>query len=329
MRPSVVIGKNEVGFFGCWGACMVRKGINHLHLFVPVRNLHRSETLPVLQRLICTLVEEKVDHLDVALFDSTMQGRVSIEVLVVDVGTDANKNDGTVHMTITRRKEQWRVALVRLCIDGCIVLKQSINHIDMALYLDSCMERRQADVVCWVLAASSLIPIFDCCQLVAHGALVCVGAVGLVRCHFEAEAALDVEGRLGLWNAVLHLGATRNEDSAYLREATTRGDCEGWKDCNVQVAIVLALHILYERVDVVGLDGLHQRLRFPAQARTLATHAHRRQVLELGQRPGFGGAIPAEHVSAHATMVLADDEREHETARLALRNAIVVNPVGA
>ena len=68
------------------------------------------------------------------------------------------------------------------------------------------------------------------------------------------------------------------------------------------------------------LDGLHQRLSFPAQTRTLAAHAHGRQVLELGQRPGFSGAVAAEDVAAHAAVVLANNEGENKAARFALRH---------
>ena len=95
----------------------------------------------------------------------------------------------------------------------------------------------------------------------------------------------------------------------------------------MEVAVVLALHVLDERVDVVGLDGLHQRLGLPAQPRALAAHAHRRQVLELGQRPRFCRAVAAEDVPAHAAVVLADDKGKDKAARLALQDVGVVDPV--
>ena len=109
----------------------------------------------------------------------------------------------------------------------------------------------------------------------------------------------------------------------------TCGDGERGEDGDVEVAVVLALNVLDERVDVVSLNGLHQRLGLPAQARALSADAHGREVLELGQRPGFSCAVAAEDVTAHAAVVLADDEGENKATRLALRHVRVVDPVGA
>ena len=42
--------------------------------------------------------------------------------------------------------------------------------------------------------------------------------------------------------------------------ATHCGHGEGGEDSNVKVAVVLALHVLDEGVDVVGLDRLRRRV---------------------------------------------------------------------
>jgi len=107
----------------------------------------------------------------------------------------------------------------------------------------------------------------------------------------------------------------------------TRGDGERGKDSNVEVAVVLALHVLDERVHVVCLDRLHKRLGLPTQARALAADTHGREVLELGQWPGLGGAVAAEYVPAHPAVMFADDEREDKPARLALHHiATLMSP---
>lgn len=54
---------------------------------------------------------------------------------------------------------------------------------------------------------------------------------------------------------------------------------------------------------------------------SLAADADGGEVLELRERPGLRGAVAAEDETAHAAMVLPDDEREDEAARLAAARA--------
>ena len=84
-------------------------------------------------------------------------------------------------------------------------------------------------------------------------------------------------------------------------------------------------HYFGERCLVLRLQPAHRLCRLgDLTARPDAADAHRREVLELGQWPGLGGAVAAEYVPAHPAVMFADDEREDKPARLALHDIVTL-----
>mmetsp|Transcript_8369 Transcript_8369/g.20808 ORF Transcript_8369/g.20808 Transcript_8369/m.20808 type:complete len:204 (-) Transcript_8369:331-942(-) len=196
-----------------------------------------------------------------------VQRRVAVLIGCVHVRPRADQDLGTVHVPPPRRVHQRRVAALRLGVDGRVVLYQGVNDVNMPLHLDGGVQRGETDVVVRILlpvVPPHALAVTHICDLVAHAALVRVGAARSVRGHLEAEAALHEDALLRRGHRVLHLGPPADQHAAHLREPTERGHGEGGEDADVQVAVVLALHVLDEGVDVVGLDGLHERLRLPA-----------------------------------------------------------------
>lgn len=307
--------------------CVVCQGVDNFHLLVSIRDLDGSLPIIVLERLVGTFVEKEVDHLDLSLFDRPVQRGLSVTILVIHVGTNAQQDYRTIDVAIASSKQKGGVALVCFGVHWGIVLDESVHHVDVTLDLHGRVQSCETDVIRGVLASACVFLILHGGELVTHRTLIGIGTIGLVCSHLEAEAALHIKRVLRLRHTVFDLGTTRNEYPADLRETSARGHGERRENTDVKVAVVLALHVLDERVHVVGLDSLHQRLSFPAQPCALSAHAHRRKVLELWQRPRFRSTVAAENMSTHAAVVLADDEGKDKAARLALRNVGVVDPV--
>ena len=194
----------------------MREGVHHFHLLVPISDLNGSLTIVVLECLVGTFVKEQVHHLDVALLDRPVQRGVSVTILVIDAGAYAHKDDRTVHVAVAGSKKKRRVPFVCLGVHRGVVLDERIYHVDVTLHLHRGVERCEANVVGRVLAPPRVFLVFHGGKLVAHRALIGVGAIGLVRSHLEAEAALHIKRVLGLRDPVLDLGTTRDEDPAHL-----------------------------------------------------------------------------------------------------------------
>jgi hypothetical protein len=188
-------------------------------------------------------------------------------------------------VSVGGREVQRRVAVVRARVEVCAISNERAHHVDVPLEAHRRVQRRHPNVVRGrrALERRGLVCVGDGVRdLVAALALVRVPGRRHMGVGEGAEGAGDQRRLLRRRHAVADLGPALDEDAADLGEALRGGHNERRIDAGVQVAVVFALHVLGERVDVVVRDRLHERLRLPAQPAALAAHAHRVEVLKLG-----------------------------------------------